>query len=66
MPTNLAIDDKLLNEALRIGGFHSKKETVNRALQAFISSQKRKGILEFKGKVEFDSDYDYKQERKRR
>ena len=33
MPTNLAIDDDLLREALRLGGHASKRATVNEALK---------------------------------
>jgi len=33
MATNLDIDDRLLNEALRMGGHRTKKETVTEALQ---------------------------------
>jgi len=33
MPTNLAIDGQLLEEALRIGGKPTKRETVNEALR---------------------------------
>lgn len=29
IPTNLAIDDELLEEALDAGGFRTKRETVN-------------------------------------
>lgn len=29
MATNLAIDDEFLNEALRVGGERTKKDTVN-------------------------------------
>ncbi len=33
MPTNLAIDDDLLNEAMKIGGCKTKKNTFNEALK---------------------------------
>ena len=66
MPTNLAIDDKVLEEALRLGKFKTKKETVNRALEMFIRSQRRKGILKYAGKVDYDPKYNYKKERSRR
>jgi len=36
MPTNLAIDDNLLDEALRIGGCRTKRETVNEALKEYV------------------------------
>jgi len=37
MATNLAIDDKLLEEALSLGGFKTKKYTVNYALKGFVN-----------------------------
>ena len=36
MPTNLAIDPELLDEAHRIGGHRTKKATVTEALQEYI------------------------------
>jgi Arc/MetJ family transcription regulator len=50
MATNLAIDDELLEEALRIGGHKTKKAA----------------IVALFGKVDIDPDYDYKQRRQRR
>ena len=66
MPTNLAIDDDLLNEALKIGGCKTKKNTVNEALREYIMRRKQKDILSLFGKVKMDPDYDYKKERKAR
>ncbi len=66
MPTNLAIDENLLEEAQKIGGFRTKKETVNQALREFINRRKRKEILRFFGKVEMIENYDYKKDRKKR
>ena len=40
MATNLALDDKLLNQAVMIGGLKTKKDTVNLALQEFIQRRK--------------------------
>jgi len=34
MPANLAIDDRLLEEARKIGGKRTKRETVNDALRS--------------------------------
>jgi Arc/MetJ family transcription regulator len=64
MPTNLAIDDELLDEALKIGGHKSKKNTVNEALREYIMKRKQKDILAMFGKVDYESSYDYKKERK--
>ena len=66
MATNLAIDDKLLEEALRMGKHKSKKDTVNEALKEYIMRRKRRDILSMFGKVEMDASYDYRKERDNR
>lgn len=66
MPTNLAIDERLLEEALKVGGHKSKKETVNEALKEYIMKRKRKVIVSLFGKLEMEPSYDYKKERKAR
>ena len=59
MPTNLAIDDKLLLEAKKVGRFETKRETVNHALQEFIQRRRQREILKGMGTIEFRSDSDY-------
>ena len=66
MATNLAIDGKLLEEALKIGGHKTKKNAVNEALKEYIMKRKQKEILSLFGKVDIEPSYDYKKERKRR
>ena len=44
MPTNLAIDDELLEEALRVGGRRTKRDTVNEALAEYVQRRKRRFI----------------------
>lgn len=66
MPTNLAINDKLLLQAKKLGGFKTKKETVDKVLEDFVRAERLKGILRLAGKVDFDPRYDYKKERSRR
>ncbi len=65
MPTNLAIDDRLLAEAQRIGGHRTKKATVTEALQEYIQHRKQAKILELFGTIEFDPKYDYKKQRRK-
>jgi Arc/MetJ family transcription regulator len=65
MATNLAIDDKLLEEALRIGGRHTKKATVTEALEQYIERRKQTRVLELFGRIDFDPEYDYKEARHR-
>ena len=66
MPTNLAIDDRLLDKALRIGGLPSKRATVDEALKEFIARRKRREALKAFGTIEFAEGYDYKKARARR
>ncbi len=66
MPTNLAIDDGLLEEALRLGGHRTKKATVNEALKEYIERRKQLQILDLFGKIDYDPAYDYKEQRRRR
>ena len=66
MATNLAIDDGLLEEALRIGGLKTKKATVTEALNEYIQRRKQQRIVGLFGKMDVDTRYDYKAQRRRR
>lgn len=63
MPTNLAIDDDLLDEAKRLGGHRTKKATVTEALTEYIARRKRLEAAAHFGSIEFDPAYDYKKQR---
>lgn len=65
MATNLALDDKLIDEARRVGGHATKKEAVTAALDEYIRRRKQKEILNHFGSVDFDPRYDYKKARQR-
>ncbi len=65
MATNLAIDDRLLDEAQRVGGHRTKKATVTEALEEYIQRRKQQRILELFGTVDFDPKYDYKKQRRK-
>ncbi len=65
MATNLAINETLLETAYKIGGFDSKKETVNTALEEFIQRRKSEDLIKLFGQIEYDPDYDYKKLRSR-
>ncbi len=63
MATNLAIDNTLIDQALKLGGFKTKKDTVNTALREFIDRRKQIEIIELFGNLDPDPDYDYKKGR---
>jgi Arc/MetJ family transcription regulator len=66
MPTNLDIDEKLLETAMRLGGHRSKREAVNAALAEYIQWRKRLAVLECLGTISFDPGFDYKKARMKR
>jgi len=63
MPTNLDLDDKLIEEAVKAGKHKSKKEAVNAALREYVHSRKQQKIKELFGSIEYDTAYDYKKQR---
>ncbi len=66
MPTNLAIDDRLIEQAQKLGRHRSKKDTVNAALDEYIRRRKQAALIPLFGTIEYDSRYDYKRERRRK
>lgn len=66
MATNLALDDALLEEALRIGGKATKKDTVTEALQEYIGRRKQARVVDLFGTIDYDPKHDYKKQRRRR
>ena len=63
MPTNLAIDDKLIENARRIGKHKTKKAVVTEALVEYIQRREQLKIISLFGTVEYDDNYDYKEQR---
>ena len=66
MATNLGLDDRLLEEALKIGGRATKKDTVTEALREYISRRKQARVTDLFGTIDYDPKYDYKKQRRRR
>jgi Arc/MetJ family transcription regulator len=64
MATNLAIDDRLIEDAKRIGGHKTKKEAVTAALNEYVQRREQLAILDLAGKLEYRPDYSYKQLRR--
>ena len=64
MPTNLAIDDKLIAQVQKIGGYKTKREAVNEALAEFIRHRKQLEAIDAFGTIDYDPDYDYKKSRR--
>jgi Arc/MetJ family transcription regulator len=66
MPTNLQIDDQLLEKARKVGGFRTKKDTVNRALSEFVQHREQRDIAALFGTIDFIPGFDHKRLRAKR
>jgi Arc/MetJ family transcription regulator len=64
MPTNLALDDGLIEEARLAGGHKTKRDAVNAALAEYVTHRRQLSILKAFGSVDFDPAYDYEAERR--
>lgn len=65
MATNLDIDPRLLQRALRVSGERTKTAVVTRALEEYVARREQKRLLELFGALEWDRTFDYKAERTR-
>ena len=63
MPTNLAIDDRLIEQAQKLGRHKTKKDTVNAALDEYIRRRKQATLIPLFGTIESDTRYSYKHKR---
>jgi len=66
MATQTVADDKLVEEARRIGRHKTKRETIVTALREYIERRKQLRILNLFGTVEYERGYDCRAERRRK
>jgi Arc/MetJ family transcription regulator len=65
MPTILKLDEGMIAEVVKVGGFKTKQEAVNAALAEFLARRNKLRLLALAGKIEFDPAWDYKRMRRR-
>jgi Arc/MetJ family transcription regulator len=58
MRTNIVIDDKLMNDALRITGLKTKREAVELGLRTLLRLRQQEQIRRFRGKLKWRGDLD--------
>ena len=63
MATNLALDDSLIEEAVRVSGHRTKKAAVTHALTEYIQRRKQRAILDLFGKIDLLSAAGMKRQR---
>jgi Bacterial antitoxin of type II TA system, VapB len=66
VPTNLAIDDRLIAQAQKLGRHRTKRETVNAALDEYIRRRKQAELIPLFGTIEYAVGYNYKRERRKK
>lgn len=65
MATNLQIDNTLIQEALELGGHRTKRAVVEEALQEYVMRRKQLQVVDLFGTIDYEENYDYKEQRKR-
>lgn len=56
MRTNIVIDDKLMEDALKATGAETKREAVELGLKALIKLKKQEGLKKFRGRLQWEGD----------
>jgi Arc/MetJ family transcription regulator len=64
MRTNIVIDDKLMEQALKATGFSTKKEAVEQGLKLLVQQNKQQSIRKLRGKLKWEGDLDEMRGRK--
>ncbi|MBL4868898.1 MAG: type II toxin-antitoxin system VapB family antitoxin [Pseudomonadales bacterium] len=56
MRTNIVIDDKLMDQALKASGLSTKKEVVEQGLKLLVQRKKQQSIRSLRGKIKWEGD----------
>jgi Arc/MetJ family transcription regulator len=58
MRTNIYLEEELIRECRKLSDLKTKREIVNSALREYVRLLKRRKMLEFEGKVEWEGNLD--------
>jgi Arc/MetJ family transcription regulator len=58
MRTNIMIDDKLMEDTLRLTGLKTKREVVELGLRTVLRLKQQEKIRQFRGKLRWEGDLD--------
>ena len=56
MRTNVVIDDQLMQEALELSGFQTKKAAIEAGLRLLVEFSRQKQVKKFRGKLKWSGD----------
>ncbi len=54
MRTNIVVDDKLMEEALKLSEIKTKKGVVDKALKLLVQVEKQQAIRDLRGKLNWE------------
>jgi Arc/MetJ family transcription regulator len=63
--TNIVIDERLMEEAMKLARLKTKREVVQKALEEYVQDLKKRDLRGLKGQIRLAEGYDYKAARKR-
>jgi len=58
MRTNIVINDELMNEAIKVSGFKTKKAVVEEGLKLLVKLKKQQKIKTLRGKLKWEGNLD--------
>lgn len=53
MRTNVVIEDRLMEAALKLSGFRTKKETIEAGLKLLVKFNRQEKIKDFRGRLKW-------------
>lgn len=56
MRTNIVIDEQLMQEALELTGYQTKRKLVDESLKLLVAMEKQKQIRSLRGKLSWEGD----------
>lgn len=56
MRTNIVIEDRLMEEAMRLSGLKTKREAVEEGLRTLVRLEKQRRVRAFRGKLAWKGD----------
>jgi len=65
LATNLQLDDRLIEKAVKLGKHKTKKSAVTQALKEYVEHLEQQKILALFGNMDYDPAFDYKKQRKK-
>lgn len=58
MRTNIVIDDKLMAQALKLGGYRTKRRTVEEGLRLLVRLRRQERARRLRGKLDWQGSLD--------